>query len=471
MKKTLSLLCCLIAISGNYFSQVNAQVTIRSTTAVSNSPVKTLVGINGNISIGGGGAPYSTSGAVNTFVGYGAGQVNTTGQHNTFLSMAGYRNTTGYENTFAGYNAGSQNVAGNYNTSLGAGAGAYNNNDGNVFLGAYTSHYTNGSGNIHIGMHSAYQYHGDNNVVIGRDANGGYPGTYLTGNNNTLLGGNSYMLVSGLTNATALGYDAKINASDKLRLGNTTVSVIEGQVAYSFPSDGRFKDEVKENVPGLDFITRLRPVTYLFNTRKFDEHITQNLDAETRKTYLERQDYALANAKMHTGFIAQEVEQAAKDLNYDFDGVNAPQNDVDNYSVAYSQFVVPLVKAVQEQQSMIESQAAQIKALTERLNSIENANSSKNTSINPTMDKMVLCQPNPTNGEIVVAYTIPENTQTATFVVNDMSGKTVFQQAITTKGNASFTTNLAHLPNGIYFYRLVIDNNSTTAQKLVIARQ
>ncbi len=51
---------------------------------------------------------------------------------------------------------------------------------------------------------------------------------------------------------------------------------------------------------------------------------------------------------MHTGFIAQEVHEAAKDINYDFHGVYAPINATDNYGLRYSEFTVPLVKAVQE---------------------------------------------------------------------------------------------------------------------------
>ena len=49
-----------------------------------------------------------------------------------------------------------------------------------------------------------------------------------------------------------------------------------------------------------------------------------------------------------TGFIAQDVEASAKKIGYDFDGVDAAKNDKDLYGLRYSEFVVPLVKAVQE---------------------------------------------------------------------------------------------------------------------------
>jgi len=64
--------------------------------------------------------------------------------------------------------------------------------------------------------------------------------------------------------------------------------------------------------------------------------------------------YAIERIK-RSGFLAQEVEQAALDSGYDFSGVTAPQGDVKYYSMAYAEFVVPLVKAVQEQQMMIEN--------------------------------------------------------------------------------------------------------------------
>jgi hypothetical protein len=55
----------------------------------------------------------------------------------------------------------------------------------------------------------------------------------------------------------------------------------------------------------------------------------------------------------YSGFLAQEVEQASKDAGYDFSGITVPKNPREIYSLSYEQFVVPLVKAVQEQQAMI----------------------------------------------------------------------------------------------------------------------
>lgn len=57
-----------------------------------------------------------------------------------------------------------------------------------------------------------------------------------------------------------------------------------------------------------------------------------------------------------TGFIAQEVEEAAKACGFDFSGVHAPKDNGKLYSLTHAEFVVPLVKAVQEQQVSITEQ-------------------------------------------------------------------------------------------------------------------
>ena len=71
-----------------------------------------------------------------------------------------------------------------------------------------------------------------------------------------------------------------------------------------------------------------------------------------------------------TGFFAQDVEEAAKAINYSFNGVHNPKNG-GLLSLDYSAFVVPLVKAVQEQQTLIEKQQKQINDLIRRIEALE----------------------------------------------------------------------------------------------------
>ena len=88
------------------------------------------------------------------------------------------------------------------------------------------------------------------------------------------------MVTNTLSNATAIGNETTVNAINKVRLGNTGVILVEGQVAYAFPSDGRFKENVREGIRGLDFILKLKPVSYNCNRLRFAHHIDERVDAE-----------------------------------------------------------------------------------------------------------------------------------------------------------------------------------------------
>ena len=267
------------------------------------------------------------SGNANVFIGDLAGRDNTTGDYNIAIGLnAFFQNTTGARNIACGTAAIGSNTTGNDNTGIG-----------------YWSLLNN-----------------------------------TTGSANTTIGSNAEVGSGALINATALGYNASVNASNKVRIGNTTVSVIEGQVAWSYPSDGRFKFNVKDNVKGLDFILKLHPITYQFDTKKFDDFLTKNFPDSIRKRRMKYSDYEKSSSIIHTGFIAQEVEKAAEECGFQFDGVHIPENDDDNYSIAYSQFVVPLVKAVQEQQKIIDelkknvdSLIKQNKNLTKQIQQLE----------------------------------------------------------------------------------------------------
>jgi hypothetical protein len=81
-----------------------------------------------------------------------------------------------------------------------------------------------------------------------------------------------------------------------------------------------------------------------FNGKEFSKEKTNgNVDPEKKN-------------EIFTGFLAQEVEQAAKSLGYNFSGVDKPKDDTkQTYALRYSDFVVPIVKAMQEQQQQIEA--------------------------------------------------------------------------------------------------------------------
>ena len=101
----------------------------------------------------------------------------------------------------------------------------------------------------------------------------------------------------------------------------------------------------------LDFILKLKPVTYNLD----QDYIVHNLYKSSQKNN--------QAGTLQTGFIAQEVEFVAKEISYDFSGIDTPKNETDYYGIRYAEFVVPLTKAIQEQQEIIIKQHAEIDAL------------------------------------------------------------------------------------------------------------
>jgi hypothetical protein len=295
---------------------------------------------------------------------------------------AGYSDTA---NTAIGGNAMQSLRKGQDNTVVGANAlaRAYRCDD-NTAMGQLALYYdTTGSYNTAIGAGTLFQTTtGAFNTALGEWAlANNFTGTYNTG-----LGYAADVSGRGLTNATAIGAGALVNASNKVRIGNSAVTVIEGQVPFTTPSDGRFKFDVQEDVKGLDFIRQLRPVTYHFDTERFEKACAgrSGSGSESRSNMNAPMDYTMqaaykqASLIRRSGFIAQEVEQAAQASGYNFSGIIRPGTAQEHYSLSYESFVVPLVKAVQEQQQLIEQLKKQNDRLEQRLTELEKKLKTKN---------------------------------------------------------------------------------------------
>lgn len=169
-------------------------------------PFATLNSIVGkfNSFFGANAGKANTSGSRNSFLGADAGKANTTGFQNSFFGRdAGAVNTTGSENSFFGSLAGDSNTTGFQNSFFGSGAGGGN---------------TTGAGNSFFGLVAGIRNAaGINNTLIGTDAD--FSGENTTGNRNTLLGSNTRVL-SGISNATAIGARAQVDQSNSLVLGS-----------------------------------------------------------------------------------------------------------------------------------------------------------------------------------------------------------------------------------------------------------
>lgn len=293
-----------------------------------NQPTTTTSG-NGNTAIGNLSLRNNTTGDANTGIGYSTLYTNTTGVHNVAVGdNALYANTTGKENTATGMWALLGNTSGSYNTANGVNS-LHDN--------------TSGSYNTVLGMNALY--------------------TNTTGATNTAIGYFADANSTGYSNSSAIGNTATITASNQVRVGNSSVTSIGGYVDWTNISDERYKTNIKEDVPGIEFIRLLHPVTYQLDVNSLARKLNENRAVDTigRKVIAEPNAFTETSRDekesiTQTGFLAQDVEKAANSIGFEFSAVDAPKNANDLYGLRYSEFVVPLVKAVQEQQAIIESQ-------------------------------------------------------------------------------------------------------------------
>ncbi len=188
---------------------------------------------------------------------------------------------------------------------------------------------SDGVGNTAVGVSGlANNTTGAYNVAVGIGAGQ----SYTTGTWNTFLGAWSDAAADAFADATAVGSNAVVDASYHVRIGDTGVTQIGGQVGWSNLSDVRAKSDIRDLDLGLDFVMRLRPVSFTMKS---------------------------GNGRTDMGFVAQDVEALLGD-GYNVLGVGG---DADRtLSLRYTDLIAPMVKAIQEQQETIAAQRADIRA-------------------------------------------------------------------------------------------------------------
>ena len=290
-----------------------------------------------NTAVGAGSLHNNTTGIENTALGFASLAFNTSGNYGTACGNASlHANTTGSNNTATGYSSLASNTTGSRNAAFGAWSMDANiDGGGNTAIGSESLRTnTTGWGNTAAGASSLeISTTGTENTALGYLA--GRANT--TGSKNTFLGSSTDATVNNLTNAAAIGYNARVDASNKVRIGNTAVTVIGGQVAWSNLSDARAKRDIRDLDLGLDFVLALRPVRFRMIG---------------------------GNGRVDLGFLAQDIERLLGD-GYNVLGVGG---DADRFlSLRYTDFVAPLVKAVQEQQAQIAAQQSRFEAQESRI--------------------------------------------------------------------------------------------------------
>jgi hypothetical protein len=290
-----------------------------------------------------------------------------TGTKNTLLgSFAGAEITSGDGNVAIGYLAG-----GGSNTSRSAQAtGDYNTSVGNDALESVTSGYAN----VAIGKNSALSITtAYNNITIGSYA----ADALATGNENTIVGhkagtnsvdlegGHRNVLIGAYCDTTATDSDYATGVGYNLdceggytTIGNASsdIRAAHGTATWSTVSDERYKKDIVDSSAGLNFINALRPRTFKYKTL--------GELPETFRAYEAGSTEVFKNSQTNHGFIAQEVKAAIDADDSIKDGFKLWDNREDgSQEVAENALIPILVKAIQEQQALIESLTSRIAAL------------------------------------------------------------------------------------------------------------
>ena len=413
------------ALSGNVQGRHNVAIGVQALDVANpdtaTSQYNTAVGAYAGLAVGTGGentliggfaGRNVTSSNYNTMLGYSAGYYNTTGEQNTFVgnSAAQGVNLTkltgnnhvcvGYKsgfllqgaatlNTYVGASAGAAATTANDNTAVGAfafdaGTGANNTAVGSGALGNASN---SGTDNVAVGKDAAVGLtSGYDSVYIGHNAGlgatSGYSntcvgeqsagGATMSGNENTFLGRASGYSVSSGSNLLLLGNNAgrasapggnHTDGNNSIVVGNNLSENAYIKIDWTVTSDERDKTDFTALDLGLDFVKSMKPYTFRWDQRSDYGDST----ADNYKVTDQTPDGTHKKDQLDVGFKAQDIEALEKAAGYKISDktnlVASLTKDETQYGLKYSKFIPILVKAIQEQNTLIETLTARVATL------------------------------------------------------------------------------------------------------------
>ena len=391
-------------------------LTLDSGAAINIEPADgSAILLDGTISVDAGVVTGATSITSSTFTSTGAMAVTTASDGDITLTPNGTGAVVVASkfnmNSASTFSESSSGVSAGTNVLIGERAGdalTGSSNGGTVALGEdAATKVTSGDSTIALGWKACGEVTtSDDNIGIGESACGGAAASATTGASNVCVGANSGKVLTSGSYNTSIGTLSGSNLTTAIActhigtlLGGSAVDVareivignlIAGKGAdtatlghspgaiwadltasgsWASTSDERIKKDIVNSDTGLAFVNALRPVTYKKKNKDdldgseeecIREHIDPTPIEDTEGALLspETSDYTF------TGFIAQEVK-AAIDAHGENTKANGWSEDKDGLqAVSMSDFIPPLVKAVQEL-------SAQVAGLEARLAAIE----------------------------------------------------------------------------------------------------
>jgi hypothetical protein len=312
----------------------------------------------------------------------------------------------------------------------------------------------------------------------------GYGGTY--GINGYSSGGyavygNSYSgygVYGTTTSGYSAGYFHSVNgfgigaASDNAAYAAVFFGGVYSSVGF-LTSDRNLKKNIEDFNSAMSIIDQLKPKHYEFKT-----------DAKYTGLHLP--------AGKHYGLLAQDLETILPDLVHqenfhipvnnddvvlqpktaDGKDVNQISNnrspkteDINVKAVNYIELIPIMVKAMQEQNKIIQEQNDKIELLTQKLNALANASSNNNS--NAYLGQSI---PNPVKNTTTIYYSDLPTNANARLVLHDSNGKMLKQITLNKGGSGSVNVDVSSLSAGIYSYSLMLNNKLADTKTMVVAR-
>ena len=237
------------------------------------------------------------------------------------------------DNIYLGYLAGASDNATAQN-NIGIGRGALNTVSGgmrNTAIGAFSQVSLSTSNNTSLGAYALQvNTSGSSNIAIGVYA-GNYDSSWANNsspNNSIFIGSDTRSSTATDTNQIVIGDSTVGNGSNTITLGNSSITSAHVQVAWTVTSDARDKNKFVPLDRGLEFINKLKPISFEFRKKRD----TEETDGIKR-----------------FGFKAQDIETLE---NGDF--VIVDNKDTAHLKIKETYIIPILVKGMQEQQKEID---------------------------------------------------------------------------------------------------------------------
>ncbi|MFA6057704.1 MAG: tail fiber domain-containing protein [Taibaiella sp.] len=208
-------------------------------------------------------------------------------------------------------------------------------------------------------------------------------------------------------------------------------------VTTVYPSDRRFKENVKEINKPLELIRQLSGKIYTFKTKGFP---AWNFDGG-----------------LQYGFIAQELKKVMPEL---------VKEDNEGYlGVNYTMLIPVLTEAIKAQQQEIE-------LLKQEVTSLKDNRSSQTTlaiaGVSASEAYLAQNVPNPFNQTTNISYKLPAGISAATLGIYDLNGKEIRLFQLSREATGSVTINGGDLKPGMYVYTLIIDGKYFNSKKMIL---